>query len=67
MGPIGRCLPLTHAIEAARAVAHGAAWSDVSGLVGTELLIGAVYVVVGLLALRWLEHLSRAHATLDRI
>jgi ABC-2 type transport system permease protein len=67
MGAIGRCLPLTHAIEAARAVAHGATWSDVSGLVATELLIGAVYVVVGLLALRWLEHVSRSHATLDRI
>lgn len=67
MGAIGRCLPLTHAIEAARAVAGGAPWSDVSGLVGTELAIGAVYVVLGLLALRWLEHLSRTHATLDRI
>lgn len=67
MGAIGRCLPLTHAIEATRAVADGAAWSAVSGLVATELLIGAVYVVIGLLALRWLEHLSRAHATLDRI
>jgi ABC-2 type transport system permease protein len=67
MGAVGRCLPLTHAIEAARAVAQGAIWSDVSGLVGTELLIGVVYAVLGLLALRWLELLSRTHATLDRI
>ncbi|MCD6640904.1 MAG: ABC transporter permease [Nocardioides sp.] len=67
MAPIGRCLPLTHAIEATRMVADGAAWGQVSGLVGTEMLIGAVYVVLGLAALRWLEQMSRTHATLDRV
>lgn len=67
MGAVGRCLPLTHAIEATRSVADGAAWGGVWELVATELLIGAVYVVLGLLVLRWLEHLSRTHATLDRV
>lgn len=67
MAPIGRCLPLTHAIEATRMVADGAAWGQVSGLVGTELTIGAVYVVLGLVALRWFEQMSRTHATFDRV
>jgi ABC-2 type transport system permease protein len=67
MEPIGRCLPLTHAIEATREVADGAAWGQVSGLVGTELVIGAAYVALGLAALHWLERMSRVHATLDRV
>ncbi|WP_310529295.1 hypothetical protein [Nocardioides sp.] len=45
----------------------GATWGAVQGLVGTELLIGAVYVVIGLCALPAFEHLSRAGATLDQI
>ncbi|TGN63963.1 ABC transporter permease [Nocardioides eburneiflavus] len=67
MEPVGRCLPLTHAIEATRMLADGAAWGAVSSLVALELLIGAVYVVLGLVALRWLEDMSRRHATLDRV
>ncbi|HXH79046.1 ABC transporter permease [Nocardioides sp.] len=67
MAAIGRFLPLSHAIEASRMVADGATWGAVQGLVGRELLIGLVYAVLGLLALRWLEHLSRTHATLDRV
>ena len=37
------------------------------GLVGTELLIGTLYLAVGLSAIRLFEHLSRAGATLDQI
>ena len=66
MAAIGRCLPLSHAIEANRMLADGATWAAVQGLVGRELLIGMVYVAVGLAAIRWFEHLSRAGATLDR-
>lgn len=66
MAAIGRCLPLSHAIEASRMLADGATWAAVQGLVGRELLIGMVYVAVGLAAIRWFEHLSRAGATLDR-
>ncbi len=67
MAATGRCLPLSHAIEASRMLADGATWAAVQGLVGRELLIGLVYVAVGLAAIRWFEHLSRAGATLDRI
>jgi ABC-2 type transport system permease protein len=67
MAAVGRCLPLTHAIEATRLLADGRVWADVAGLVATEVAIGAVYVVVGLLALRVFEQASRTGATLDRI
>ena len=67
MAAIGRCLPLSHAIEATRMLGDGASWSAVQGLVGTELAIGLVYVVIGLGSLRLFEHLSRTGATLDKI
>ena len=67
MGTIGRSLPLTHAIEATRMLGDGATWGAVQGLVGTELVIGMIYLAVGLAAIRLFEHLSRAGATLDRI
>jgi ABC-2 type transport system permease protein len=67
MAAVGRCLPLTHAIEATRMLGDGATWGAVRGLVGTELLIGLAYVVVGLSSIRALERLSRSGATLDRI
>ncbi|WP_457206871.1 ABC transporter permease [Nocardioides sp. P5_C9_2] len=67
MAAVGRCLPLTHAIEATRALADGASWGAVQGLVGTELLVGTTYVVVGLASIQVLERLSRSGATLDRI
>lgn len=67
MAAIGSCLPLTHAIEATRMLGDGATWGAVQGLVGTELLIGTLYLAVGLSAIRLFEHLSRAGATLDQI
>lgn len=67
MAAVGRWLPLTHAIEATRMLGDGATWGAVRGLVGTELLIGLAYVVLGLSSIRVLERLSRSGATLDRI
>jgi ABC-2 type transport system permease protein len=67
MAAIGSWLPLTHAIEATRMLGDGATWGAVQGLVGTELLIGTLYLAVGLSAIRLFEHLSRAGATLDQI
>lgn len=67
MAAIGRCLPLSHAIEATRMLGDGATWAAVQGLVGTELLIGTIYLVIGLAAIRLFEHLSRTGATLDNI
>jgi ABC-2 type transport system permease protein len=65
MSAIGRCLPLTHGIAAARDVAAGASLGDVGGLVGTELGIAAAYAVAGLALFRVLERESRRTAVLD--
>jgi ABC-2 type transport system permease protein len=65
MQAVGRCLPLTHGIEAAREVAAGASLGDVSGLVWTEVGIGAAYATVAFALFRLLEHLSRRSAVLD--
>lgn len=62
---IGRCLPLTHGIEAAREVAGGAALGDVWDLVATEALIGAAYAAVGFVLFRFFEAEGRRRATLD--
>ena len=67
MAAVGQWLPMTHAIEAARLVAQGASLGTVGGLVGHELAIGALYVVLGLVALRYFEDDSRRHATLERV
>jgi ABC-2 type transport system permease protein len=65
MSAIGRCLPLTHGIAAAREVAAGASLGHVGGLVGTELGIAAAYALAGLTLFRVLERESRRTAVLD--
>ena len=67
MQAIGRALPLTHGIEAARRVAAGVALGDVSGLLWTEVGIGAAWVVTASLLLRFFEAESRRTAALDRM
>jgi ABC-2 type transport system permease protein len=65
MEAIGRCLPLTHGIEAARAVAAGSSLGDVAGLVATEAAVGAAYAAAAYLLFRVLEAESRRRAVLD--
>jgi ABC-2 type transport system permease protein len=65
MEAIGRSVPLTHGIEAARRLADGASLGDVAGLVGTEFAIGAVYAFLGYQALRFMEHSSRKRASIQ--
>jgi ABC-2 type transport system permease protein len=65
MSAIGRCLPLTHGIMAAREVAAGTSLADVSGLVWTELGIGAAWAAAGFGLFRVLERASRRGAVLD--
>jgi ABC-2 type transport system permease protein len=65
MEAIGRSVPLTHAIEAAREIADGASLGDVSGLLGTEFVIGVVYTFVGYAALRFMEYSSRKRASIQ--
>jgi ABC-2 type transport system permease protein len=65
MEAIGRGLPLTHGIMAAREVAAGSSLADVSGLIWTEIGIGACYAAVAYLLFRWLERESRRKAVLE--
>ncbi len=62
---VSSVIPLTHGIAAARQLADGAALGDVSGLLGTELGIGAAYFVLGLALLRLFEYEGRRSATLE--
>jgi ABC-2 type transport system permease protein len=64
MGHISSWLPLTHAIEAARAVVHGSSLTGVQGLLGRELGVGFIYAVAGLAIIRFFETQSRRHSTL---
>jgi ABC-2 type transport system permease protein len=67
MATIGRCLPLTHGIAAAREIAAGAGLSEVGGLLWTELGIAAAYAAAGYVLFRLLEWASRRNAVLDSL
>jgi ABC-2 type transport system permease protein len=64
MAQISSWLPLTHAIEAARAVADGRSLTSVEDLLGRELGVGLLYAVAGLAIIRFFETQSRRHASL---
>jgi ABC-2 type transport system permease protein len=66
MHAISNVLPLTHGIQAARALADGASLGDTSGTLAVEALVGAVYAVGGYAFLRVLERRSRVYGTLER-
>jgi ABC-2 type transport system permease protein len=67
MATIGRCLPLTHGIAAARAVAAGAPLSSVSRLIWTEAAIGACYFAAAYLLMRIFETEGRRRASLELV
>jgi ABC-2 type transport system permease protein len=62
---VGRSLPLTHGLEAARRVADGEGLGDVAGLVATEAAIGAAYAAVAFALFRLFELEGRRRATLE--
>jgi ABC-2 type transport system permease protein len=62
---VGRAMPLTHGVQAARELVAGAGLADVAGLIGREALTGLVYGVVAYVLLRCFEAESRRRATLD--
>jgi len=66
MATLSGGLPFTHAIKAARKVADGASFGSVSGLVGTEVLVGLCYAAIGYAVLRFMEVQSRRSASLER-
>jgi ABC-2 type transport system permease protein len=65
MQTVASGLPLTHGIEAAREIAAGAPFSDVSDLVATEVAIGVVYALVAYGLFRFFEVEARRKATLE--
>ena len=64
---IGKALPLTHGIAAARRIAAGAALPDVGGLVGAEFRIGALYGLCAYGLFRLFEIEARRRASLERV
>ena len=65
MQAISAVVPLTHGIEAARLLADGASLASVDHLIAEELLVGAVYGLVGYGFVRFFEWQGRVHATLE--
>ena len=62
---IGRAVPLTHGIEAAREVVAGASLGDVADLVWTELGIGAAYAASAFVLFKLFEIEGRRRASLE--
>jgi ABC-2 type transport system permease protein len=65
LAAIGRALPLTHGIEAARGVVAGRSLGGVEHLVLTEVGVGVVWGLVALLLFRFFEAESRRRASLE--
>jgi ABC-2 type transport system permease protein len=65
LSTLAQGLPVTHGAKAARELVAGAAFGDVSGLLGAELLVGLVYSVVGLTLIRRFETEARRGAALE--
>jgi ABC-2 type transport system permease protein len=64
---IGRAVPLTHGIEAARRVVDGESLGDVGGLVATEATIGVVYVSFAYALFRFFEREGRLRGSFETI
>ncbi len=67
MQAVGSGLPLTHGVEAARAVAAGEPLSAVSGPLLREALVAALYASLAYTLFRLLEVDSRRRASLQRL
>jgi ABC-2 type transport system permease protein len=62
---IGSVIPLTHGIAAGRELGGGASFARVGSLLGTEALVGGVYLLLGVVMLRVLEYEGRRSASLE--
>jgi ABC-2 type transport system permease protein len=65
MQVVGDAMPMTHGIKAAREVAAGGSLSASAGLVGAELLVGAVWGAIAFGLFKVFEVESRRRASLD--
>ena len=64
---LSRSLPMTHGLLAIRAVVDGAPYSDVTGLIGLEVLIGLVYGAAAWLMFRHRLNTARANGNIELI
>jgi hypothetical protein len=65
MTVLAQGLPVTHGAKAARELVGGRSFAHVWTMIAAEALVGATYVVVGLLAIRFFEHEAQRGATLE--
>ena len=65
METIGRSVPLTHGIIAARAIAGGAPFAQVADAIATEAFLGLVYGTLAYLLFRFFEAEGRRRASLE--
>jgi ABC-2 type transport system permease protein len=65
MAAIGRLLPLTHGIEAARSLAGDGSLPQVAPLLLNEAAVGLAYGAAGLAVLHYFERASRRSASLE--
>lgn len=65
LGVISNGVPLTHGIAAARLIENGAAFDEIAGLLGWEILVGIAYLLVGYLLFANFERRAKATGTLE--
>ena len=65
--PVAYGLPLTRGIMAARLALQGAGWGVIGHLVTGEVLVGAIYILIGYLSFHLIEKRSMASGTLDEM
>lgn len=64
---ISYALPMTRGIQAARLALAGAGWAEVAPLLLGEILIGALYIVIGYSSFRITERISMQNGILDNV
>lgn len=62
---ISNVIPLTHGIEAGRILGTGGSFSSAAHLLTDEVVVGLVYLLIGITSLRWFEYASRRSAALE--
>jgi ABC-2 type transport system permease protein len=65
LSTLAQGLPVTHGAKAARQIVAGEPFGHVARLLAAEALVGAVYIVVGLLSIGMFEVEARRGATLE--
>jgi ABC-2 type transport system permease protein len=65
MQAISFCLPLTRGIAAARLIIRGASLSEVAPLLIGEVVVGAIYALLGYALFRWFELQAKRRGTLE--